>query len=44
VLQKLNERLPSLSVEIVEQPVANETTAQPATAAAQPAAAPKKKK
>src|SRR4051812_40690718 len=44
VVQKPNERLHSLSVEIVEQPVANETTAQPATAAAQPGAPPKKKK
>ena len=44
VLQKLNERLPSLTVDIVEQPVAtNEATTQPASAAAQPAA-PKKKK
>jgi len=44
VLAKLNERLPSLTVEIVEQPVAgNEPTTQPASAAAQPTA-PKKKK
>jgi hypothetical protein len=39
VLQKLNERLPSLTVNIVEEPVANTPTP-----AAPPAAPPKKKK
>jgi len=44
VLKKLNERMPSLTVDIVEQPVAaNETATQPASAAT-PASAPAKKK
>jgi outer membrane protein len=48
VLQKLDERLPSLTANVVEQPVANgpaaAPAAQPASASAQPAAPPKKKK
>jgi Skp family chaperone for outer membrane proteins len=47
VLQKLDERLPSLTVSVVEQPVAagnSAAPAQPASASAQPAPAPKKKK
>lgn len=48
VLQKLDERMPSLTVSVVEQPVANTpaagSAAQPASASAQPAAPPKKKK
>jgi outer membrane protein len=45
VLQKLDERLPSLTATIVEQPVANgpATGAQPASASAQPVPAKKKK-
>jgi len=50
VLQKLDERMPNLAVNVVEQPVANTpaaaaaAAAQPAAASAQPPAAPKKKK
>jgi len=50
VLQKLDERMPNLTVNVVEQPVANTpaaaaaAAAQPAAASAQPPAAPKKKK
>lgn len=44
VLQKLDERLPSLTANVVEQPVANGPAAQPASASAQPPAPPKKKK
>jgi Skp family chaperone for outer membrane proteins len=44
VLQKLDERLPSLTVNIVEQPPANPPAAQPASASAPAAAPPKKKK